>query len=324
MKYRAYIDIETTGLSRHFADLTVVGIALEKGGQCGVVQLLEAGLSERRLLAALQGVDEIYSYNGSRFDLPFIRARLGVDLRACFKHTDLWFDRLTTLSKVEGVNGPMGVIFDLDGVLVDTGWAHRQAWYDLAEREGFKMSDELFTGTFGMQNYQILPMLAGRELSSEEIDQLADWKEQRYRELMAEKLALPPGGARLLDELKDAGFLLAIGSSAPKANLDLVLERLRLHHYFDVYVTKEDVTNGKPAPDTFLTAAEKLALPPQRCVVVEDAVQGVEAAKAAGMPVIAMTTTRDRSALSRADMIADSLGELKAEDFKKLLMRVSQ
>ena len=222
------------------------------------------------------------------------------------------------------VNGRMGVIFDLDGVLVDSGWAHRQAWCDLAEREGFRMSDEFFTNTFGMQNYQILPMLAGCDLSCEEIDRLADWKEQRYRGLIAEKLTLPPGGARLLDELKDAGFLLAIGSSAPRANLDLVLERLVLHRYFDACVTKEDVTNGKPAPDTFLAAAQKLSLAPRCCVVVEDAVQGVEAGKAAGMPVIALTTTRDRADLSRADMIAESLGELKAEDFRKLLSCISQ
>ena len=222
------------------------------------------------------------------------------------------------------VDGRMGVIFDLDGVLADTGWAHRRAWYDLAEREDLDMSDEFFTSTFGMQNYQILPMLYGRDLSHAQIERLSDWKEQRYRDLIAEKLVLPPGGERLLNELKDAGFLLAIGSSAPRANLDMVLERLHVHDYFDAYVTKEDVTNGKPAPDTFLKAAQKLELPPHRCVVVEDAVQGVEAGKAAGMPVIALTTTRDRAALAQADMIADGLGELNPEDFKTLLARVSQ
>ena len=216
-------------------------------------------------------------------------------------------------------DGQMGVIFDLDGVLIDSGWAHRQAWYDLAEHEDLEMSDEFFTSTFGMQNYQILPMLAGRKLSDDEIDQLSDWKEQRYRDLIAEKLTLSPGGARLLDELKGEGFLLAIGSSAPRANLDLVLERLDLGRSFDACVSKEDVANGKPAPDTFLRAAQKLTLPPDRCVVVEDAVHGIEAARAAGMRVIALTTTRDRPALLRADMIADGLGELRAEDFRKLL-----
>ncbi len=220
---------------------------------------------------------------------------------------------------MNAVDGRMGVIFDLDGVLVDSGWAHRQSWYDLAEREDLDMSDEFFTGTFGMQNYQILPMLYGRNLTRDEIERLSDWKEQRYRDLIAEKLTLPPGGSRLLDKLQEMGFSLAIGSSAPRANLDMVLEGLHLNRYFDACVTKEDVANGKPSPDTFLQAAQKLSLPPHRCVVVEDAVQGVEAAKAAGMPVIALTTTRNRSALSQADMIVDGLGDLKAADFTRLL-----
>lgn len=222
------------------------------------------------------------------------------------------------------VDGRKGVIFDLDGVLVDSGWAHKQSWYDLAEKENLSMSDDFFSSTFGMQNYQILPMLYGRRLSREQIDRLSDWKEQRYRDLMAEKLVLPPGGDRLLNELKEAGFLLAIGSSAPRANLDMVLQRLHLAHYFDAWVTKEDVANGKPSPDTFLKAAQKLELPPHRCVVVEDAVQGIEAGKAAGMPVIALTTTRDRAALAQADMIADGLGELSPGDFTTLLARISQ
>lgn len=221
------------------------------------------------------------------------------------------------------VDGGMGVIFDLDGVLVDTGWAHKQSWYDLAEKEGFRMSEEFFYETFGMQNYQILPMLLGRDLSSGELDRLSEWKEQRYRELIEDKLAPSQGANELLDELKDSGFLLAVGSSAPRANLNLVLERLGLQDYFNACITKEQVTKGKPAPETFLMAARGLSLPPHRCAVVEDAVQGVEAGKAAGMPVVAVTTTRDRAALATADIIVDSLAELKAEDFTVLLTNQS-
>jgi hypothetical protein len=92
MKCRAYLDIETTGLSRYYADLTVIGIALDKGGKCRVVQLIENDLHEDKLLDTLDGVDQIYTYNGSRFDLPFIRTRLGVDLKRCFRHTDLMYD----------------------------------------------------------------------------------------------------------------------------------------------------------------------------------------------------------------------------------------
>jgi beta-phosphoglucomutase len=213
----------------------------------------------------------------------------------------------------------LGVIFDLDGVLVDTGWAHKQAWDDLAEKEGFDISDDFFYSTFGMRNDQIIPMFAGPDISPAEIERLSQWKEQRYRDLIAKKLTLPPPVARLLADLKSNRFLLAVGSSAPKANLDLVLESVKINDYFDACVTGEEVVEGKPAPETFLTAARKLGLPPARCAVVEDAVQGVEAGKAAGMPVVAVTTTRNRSALAAADVIVDGLGELKAKDFARLL-----
>lgn len=112
---------------------------------------------------------------------------------------------------------------------------------------------------------------------------------------------------------------MAVGSSVPNANLDLVLKRVKIRDYFNACVTGEEVVEGKPAPETFVKAAQKLGLPSDCCVVVEDAVQGVEAGKAAGMPVVAVTTTRDRSALYAADVIVDSLGELKAKDFTKLL-----
>jgi uncharacterized protein YprB with RNaseH-like and TPR domain len=91
MKYRAYLDIETTGLNRRYADITVIGIALEKNSKSQLVQLTKNNLYEKKLLDCLDGIDEIYTYNGSRFDLPFIKARLGVDLKRSFKHTDLMY-----------------------------------------------------------------------------------------------------------------------------------------------------------------------------------------------------------------------------------------
>jgi beta-phosphoglucomutase family hydrolase len=215
-------------------------------------------------------------------------------------------------------NGKLGVIFDLDGVLVDTGWAHRQAWYDLAEQEGLQMSDEFFRRTFGMQNAAILPML-WPGISREEIERLSDWKEQRYRDLIQEHLELAEGAKILLDDLKRHGFRLAIGSSAPPENLDVFWKRLALADYFDARVTKEEITESKPAPQTFLRAAEKLGLEPACCAVVEDAVQGVQAARAAGMPVVAVTTTRGRDDLAQADRVVDSLSELTASDFLVLL-----
>jgi beta-phosphoglucomutase family hydrolase len=217
------------------------------------------------------------------------------------------------------VNDGKGVIFDLDGVLIDSGWAHKQSWYDLAEKEGYQMSDDFFYSTFGMQNYQILPMLAGKELSDKKINEMSDWKEQRYRDIFSESIELSAGAETLFNELRREGFVLAIGSSTPKANLDLVMEKLNLEEYFKTVVSKEDVTNGKPAPDTFLAAAQKLALKPENCIVIEDSLPGVEAGKKAGMSVIALTTTRGRTELTEADIVVDGLIELKTSDFVGLL-----
>ena len=217
------------------------------------------------------------------------------------------------------MGGRKGVIFDLDGVLIDTGQFHRQSWYDLAGEEDFQMSDELFYSTFGMQNYQIIPLLVRRDLTVEDIERMSEWKERRYRELISGKLTLQEGARGLIDELKSNGFLLAIGTSAPQANLVFMLEHTGVDDCFDAYVTGEEVSNSKPAPDTFLKAAEKLLLAPGRCLVVEDAVQGVQAAKKAGMKVVAVCTTRGREDLEEADLIVESLGELKADDFLKLL-----
>jgi len=211
-----------------------------------------------------------------------------------------------------------GVIFDLDGVIVDTGSFHRQSWYDLAEKEGFVMSDELFYSTFGMQNYQIIPKLACKQVSRNEIDRMSDWKEKRYRELVAGKLQLLDGVKMLLEDLKSHGFALAIGTSTPRINLDFMFEHITLSGFFDAYVTGEEVVNSKPAPDTFLKASEKLSIPPDKCVVVEDAVAGIQAGKAAGMAVVAVTNTTDRARLAQADLVVDSLTELGAENFIEL------
>lgn len=213
----------------------------------------------------------------------------------------------------------MGAIFDLDGVLVDTAWAHLQAWRALAAREGFEMSPEYFYSTFGMQNCQILPELVGQDVPRNEIDRMGDWKEQRYREIIAQKLGPADGVLALLEDLKATGFRLAVGSSAPRPNVELMLGSAEITDYFDAFVCGQDVTHGKPHPETFLTAAAKLAISPDRCVVVEDAVQGVAAGKAGGMVVIAVTSTRKREELAQADLVVDTLAEIGAKDFTRLI-----
>jgi len=111
MKCRAYLDIETTGLSRYYADLTVIGVAVEAGRKLGLVQLTEEHLSRRQLLKALEGIDEIYTYNGSRFDLPFIKAKLAVDLNELFNHTDLMYNCWQ-----KGLKGGLKVVEQILGI----------------------------------------------------------------------------------------------------------------------------------------------------------------------------------------------------------------
>ena len=180
------------------------------------------------------------------------------------------------------------------------------------------MSDEFFRSTFGMQNAAILPMLRPG-ISQDDVKRLSVWKEQRYREVAQARPDLAPGAKALLEDLKRHGFRLAIGSSAPPENLDVFWDAHSLAGYFDARVTSEQVTKSKPAPETFLRAAEKLGLAPARCVVVEDAVQGVQAGRAGGMAVVAVTTTHGRDDLADADYVVGSLAELKAADFLRLL-----
>jgi len=210
------------------------------------------------------------------------------------------------------------VIFDLDGVLVNTGEFHKQSWYDLAEQEGFSVTDEFFYRTFGMQNYQIIPQLV-KDITPDELDRMSVWKEARFRELIRGRLKLLDGAKTLLANLKANQYLLAVGSSAPKVNLKFMLTETGAYDDFDTLVCGQDVKNGKPAPDTFLKAAETLQILPSRCVVVEDALQGVQAAHAAGMPAVAVTTTRTRADLWQAERIVDSLSELSTQDFNELL-----
>ncbi|MCK4958556.1 MAG: HAD family phosphatase [Planctomycetes bacterium] len=212
-----------------------------------------------------------------------------------------------------------GVIFDLDGVLIDSGEMHLLAWRDLADLHGYEMSDDVFIRTFGMQNYQIIPFLAGCEMEAAAITEQSEWKEGRFRELAAGKLEILDGVEKLVRDLSDNGFKLAIGSSTTRSNIAFFLDEMPFAGCFDSYVVGDDVANGKPAPDTFLKAAEKLGLAAGDCVVVEDAVAGVESGKAAGMKVVAVTTTRKREDLHQADVVVDSLAEISAADIAKLL-----
>jgi beta-phosphoglucomutase len=143
----------------------------------------------------------------------------------------------------------MGVIFDLDGVLVDSSEYHLASWRKLGAAVGFQMTDAIFWETFGMPNRQIFPRLLPGTLSDDEAAALSERKESLFREMVHGRIRGLPGAAELPRALRDAGFRLALGSSTPRSNIEVILGALGLAATFDAIVSADDVVHGKPDPE---------------------------------------------------------------------------
>jgi beta-phosphoglucomutase len=183
-----------------------------------------------------------------------------------------------------------GVIWDVDGTLVDTAELHFAAWKTLAAELGHPFTRADFAATFGQRNPEIIRKLFGTRYSDAEIAALGDRKEDLYKAAAREQgVSLLPGARALLEGLHAAGFLQAIGSSAPRGNLDLILGLTQTARFFQAVVSMEDTQRGKPDPQVFEVAATRLGVAPAHALVLEDAVAGVQAAKAGGMKCIAVS-----------------------------------
>jgi beta-phosphoglucomutase len=209
-------------------------------------------------------------------------------------------------------NTIQAVIWDLDGVIIDSADEHRHAWQRLAREEGITFTDADFWATFGKRNDDIIP-LYWENVSKEQLQALADRKELYFREFIREAVAPLPGSMELMRGLYEAGFPQALDSSTPIENIQLIRILLNLDQYLSALVTGEAVARGKPAPDIFLKAADELHMPPSLCLVIEDAVAGVQAALAAGMRCISVVGERDLPGLRAADVMVKDLTEVNVE-----------
>ena len=212
-----------------------------------------------------------------------------------------------------------GLIFDMDGVLVDSAQPHFESWRLMAREIGRDMSIETFQKIFGRQNRDIIPLVFGIE-DEATVERLSERKEELYRELIREKVPAIDGAAELVRACHESGFKLAIGSSGPPENVDLALAGMKVDRLFDVRITCEQVTRGKPDPQVFQLAAEGLEIPPERCAVVEDAPHGVEAALAAGAAAIGLASGHPPEALADAHAVVTSLRELSPEKIRELIL----
>lgn len=209
------------------------------------------------------------------------------------------------------------IIWDLDGVIIDSANEHRRAWQRLAREEGVSFTDADFWSTFGKRNDDIFALL-WRTHSSEQAKILADRKERYFRELIRETAAPLPGAMELMRGLHEAGFAQALASSTPIENIELIGEVLGLKRYLTILVSGETVPRGKPAPDIFLKAARDLGIEPEHCLVIEDAVAGVQAAHAAGMRCIAVAGNRDLPGLRQAELMVKDLTEVDVKRVQSL------
>jgi beta-phosphoglucomutase len=208
------------------------------------------------------------------------------------------------------------VLWDLDGTLVDSGDYHWQSWRDTLAAENISLTYEQFLASFGQKNDRILRGWLGAGAPADRIERIGDAKEAEYRRLALEGgLAPLPGAADWVARLKGEGWRQAIASSAPRLNVEVMLGACGLAPFFDAIVSAEDVTAGKPDPQVFQTAAARLQASADRCIVVEDAAVGIEAARRAGMRSIGVS----QGAALDADVAVRSLTDLPLDAFARLL-----
>jgi len=209
-------------------------------------------------------------------------------------------------------------IFDWDGVILNSSRQHEQAWQDLAREEGRALSPGFFRKSFGMKNDLVIRQLLGWTHDPQLIQRLNLRKEALFRERLRQTGVTPlPGVLAWLEALRAERIACAIASSTPRLNIECAIGSLGVEPYFTARVAGEDVVRGKPDPEVFLLAARKLNTAPDRCVVFEDAHVGIEAALAAGMKVVAVTTTHPAESLQRAHRVVQRLDQLRVAEINR-------
>jgi beta-phosphoglucomutase len=210
------------------------------------------------------------------------------------------------------------VLWDLDGVLVDSRWFHYQTWKEILPQFGVELSLEKFDHTFGLNNMSFLREIFGDSVDHEFIQKVSTIKEARFRNCIKGRLKPLPGAVKWLDYFKSHSWQQFIASSAPMENITVQVREAGLFHFLDGFVSGSNIP-GKPAPDVFLLAAAQAGVAPSACLVIEDAPAGITGAHRAGMPCIAVQTTHPKSRLLEADLVVSGLEQLEEKQIWELI-----
>lgn len=211
------------------------------------------------------------------------------------------------------------ILFDLDGTLLDNNEYHFKSWKRYLEQSRKEISDEDYKENIsGRTNKDAVEHIYGKQMSEDEAAEYYLEKEKIYREMFAPVIAPIKGLPEFLEDVKQHNILMAIATSGIQVNIDFMFQHVPIKQYFETIVKGEDIENGKPEPDIFLKTAERLGVSPNQCVVFEDSTAGVQAGKAAGMKVVALTTTHTKEELHEADLVITDYTEVDFEKLKAL------
>ncbi|GET23329.1 HAD superfamily hydrolase (TIGR01509 family)/beta-phosphoglucomutase family hydrolase [Prolixibacter denitrificans] len=217
----------------------------------------------------------------------------------------------------------MGIIFDMDGVIIDSNPLHIKAWRSVFEKENVFISDDDFSNIVsGTTGDTAIRTLLKRELTQDEVNNFNEAVDAEFRRMLTEMNVGPVKGLRnFLERMRSAGHRIVVATSAPTKNVDMVMNKLQLREYFEFIIDRTRVTHGKPHPEIYLKTLEQIAIPDYRCVVFEDSLAGVKSAVGAGLRVIGVTTSHSAEELNAigASLTIKDFDEVSAEHISTLM-----
>jgi beta-phosphoglucomutase family hydrolase len=212
------------------------------------------------------------------------------------------------------------VIFDMDGVIVDNNQYHVLSWGSFFEKYNKKLDErDLKKWIFGRTNVETIKHVFGEGISEEDIYRLVGEKEELYRQIYLKKITQTKGLIDFLKNLKSQNIKIGLGTSAPRENVNFVLDTLDIRRYFDIIIDAEIVKRGKPYPDVYLAVARGLGVNTSKCVVFEDSISGIEAACNAGMFVIGVTTTLKNHEMEKAQYFVNDFEDLNFDKIRTIV-----